>query len=274
MNMYSFNVTWDDIIGKSVQPNKKDAVEPNAVQPKEKKDAVKPKAVKPKAENPKAEEAVDAQPVVYTPDTNNCDMVNAINNLFDKIILTRFPLSYKETIYPQQKDIITINNYNKENKVMNLDNFIKFGKNNIDAISTNTLFKQILVLEEICKLLEHTTKLYINYENLDDITKKISGINKYKHVDKNIKIDNNRIGFIQLSKYSIWNVFKKITNTTFKKIEYKNNTDITDILDIKKPQNDIIFLFDIIKKTKEETETDTQHKVLLNVLTSINKTQT
>ena len=273
MNMYSFNVTWDDIIGKSVKPKKKD--EP--VQPIEKEEQQKKDEAKPKAEEPKAEAAVDAQPAVYTPDKNNCDMVNAIHNLFDKIILTRFSLSYNKDIYPQQTDTITINNDKKENKIINLNNFIQFSKIKIDEIITNTLFKQILVLEEICKLLGCTTKLYINFNNIDTKDKNIHNIDAYNHFKEGRQItkDNNRIGFIQLSKYSKWNVLKKLTDDTFKKIEYKNNTDITKtILDIQKPQNDIIFLFDIIKKKKEETETDTQHKVLLNVLTIINKTQT
>ena len=242
MNMYSFNVTWDDIIGKSVQPIEKEE--------QQKKDEAKPKA-----EEPKEEAAVDAQPAVYTPDKNNCDMVNAINNLFDKIILTRFSLSYNKDIYPQQTDTITINNYKKENKIINLNNFIQFSKIKIDEIITNTLFKQILVLEEICKLLGCTTKLYINFNNIDTKENNIPNIDAYNHFKEGRQItkDNNRIGFIQLSKYSKWNVLKKLTDDTFKKIEYKNNTDITKtILDIQKPQNDIIFLFDIIKKKKKK----------------------
>ena len=227
-------------------------------------------------------------------DANECDMVSAINNLFDKYIINREYIKENEdqsSIFPKNTDDITqFNITDKPAIVINLNNFIRFSTFTTAATATtitNTLFKQILVLEEICTCLGFTTKLYINVININKLN--IRNINAYNHFKKgkqNITQNSNRIGFIQLSTYGIWNVLKKKTDdNTFEQIQFKykqksayaddklqNNKDV--ILDsIKRPLTDIIFLFDIIKKTDAAAEIKTQQQVLHSVLTIINDLQ-
>jgi len=224
-------------------------------------------------------------------DANECDMVSAINNLFDKYRINREYIKEDEvqsSIFPKKtEDIITqFDIIVKPEIVINLNNFIRFSTFTTAATITNTLFKQILVLEEICTCLGFTTKLYINFNNID--TSNIHNINAYNHKTKgkNITKDSNRIGFIQLSTYGIWNVLKKKTDAgTFEKIQFKYKKTIANTEDtphkntevkldnIKHPWKEIIFLFDIIKKTDAKVALKTQQQVLHSVLTIINVLQ-